>query len=71
MKYEVNLKSGRNVRVTLNVKYHGKTYTESVWIKDMVKDDNCEEKLEKRITKALGPKAYKKFIKKLEKDFDL
>lgn len=29
MKYEVNIKSGRNVRVTVNVKYHGKTYAES------------------------------------------
>lgn len=70
MKYEINVKSGRNVRVTINVKYHDKTYTESAWIKDVAKDDHYEEKFEKRLTKALGSKACKKLIKKLEKDFE-
>lgn len=70
MKYEINLKSGRNVRVTVNVKYHGKTFTESALVKDIVKDDNYEEKFEKRMTKALGKKAYKIFIKKLDKYFE-
>lgn len=70
MKYEIYIKSGRKARITLNVKYNGKTYTESAQIQDIVKDDNFGEKFDKRLEKALGPKAYKKFIKKLEKDFE-
>jgi len=70
MKYEIYAKSGKNAKCKLIVKRHGKTFIEKVKIKDAIDDDYYKTKFEKRINKALGKKAYDKFIKMLEKDFD-
>ena len=71
MKYEINLKGGKNAKAKLIVKRHGKIFIEKVKINDIIDYNNYDKDLKKRMDKALGKGSYKKLMKMLDKDFEL
>ena len=70
MKYRITAENvGKEMMVTLMIKYHGKKFKYTVNGKNLERIDDAGSDVEKAIKKTFGKKDSKKIINKIVKDF--